>query len=82
MTAIAVAHGFGRSIRPAVTFGIGVIALPAVWTLVDRLNGPGADNVVASAFLDPGYIATAADRIPVAAGRLFEEIADGCRSSR
>jgi hypothetical protein len=75
--AVAVARGFGRSVRAALAFGIGVLAVPIVWTIVDRLNGPGARNVDRGALVDPGTMLDAAGRIPTAAWRLLEEIANG-----
>jgi hypothetical protein len=54
-----------------------VLAVPAVWAVVDRLNGPGAKNVDRAVFVDPEAMLEAAGRIPTAAWRLLEEIADG-----
>ena len=76
-SALAVARGFGRSIRSVATFGVGVLAVPIAWRVVDRLNGSGAENIKTAAFTDPGYAADAAGRIPAAADRLLDEIADG-----
>jgi hypothetical protein len=76
-SALAVARGFGRSVRSSAVFGIGVLAVPIAWRVVDRLNGPGAENIETAAFTDPGYAADAADRIPAAADRLLDEIANG-----
>jgi hypothetical protein len=75
--ALATAHGFGRSIRSALAFGAAVLAVPALWAVVDRLNGPGAKNVDRAALVDPEAMLDAAGRIPTAAWRLLEEIADG-----
>ena len=77
VAALAVARGFGRSLRTAVTFGGAVLVVPALWAVVDRLNGPGAKNVDASTLLHPGETAEAADRIPAATTRLLDEILDG-----
>ncbi len=77
VAAFAVARGFGRSLRTTATFAIGVLAVPIAWMVVDRLNGPGGENIRPGAFTDPGHIADSAHRIPTAAGRLVEEIADG-----
>ena len=75
--AAVVARGFGRSLRSVALLGAGAFAVPVVWMVVDRLNGPGAENVDTGALVDPGYWAREADRIPTAAGRLVDEIADG-----
>ena len=72
-----VAHRFGRSIRTVATLACGVLAVPLVWMVVDRLNGPGSNNIEARAFIDPGYASAAADRVPTAAARLLGEIAMG-----
>ena len=76
-TAAVVARGFGRSLRSVALLGAGAFAVPVVWMVVDRLNGPGAQNVDMGALVDPGYWVREADRIPTAAGRIVDEIADG-----
>ena len=76
-TAAVVARGFGRSLRSVALLGAGAFAVPVVWMVVDRLNGPGAQNVDTGALVDPGYWVREADRIPTAAGRIVDEIADG-----
>jgi hypothetical protein len=68
------ARGTGRPIRSVLLFAGGVLLLPAVWAIVDRLNGPGAKNVDTAALVDPGYLADEADRIPTAASRLLTEM--------
>jgi hypothetical protein len=67
------ARGFGRSVRSVLGLAVGVVAVPIMWMIVDRLNGPGGANIDVTAALDPG----AAGRIPTAAARLMEEMADG-----
>ena len=76
-TAAVVARGFGRSLRSVALLGAGAFAVPVAWMVVDRLNGPGAQNVDTGALVDPGYWVREADRIPTAAGRIVDEIADG-----
>src|SRR5262249_10214639 len=75
--AIATARGFGRPLRSAILFGVGVLAVPAVWSVVDHLNGPGAKNVEPLAFVDPSEMIDAAHRIPATIARLSDEIVDG-----
>jgi hypothetical protein len=75
--ALAVAHGFGRSVRTAAAFASGVLAVPVVWMLVNRLNGHGARNVEVMAFVDPGRASDAVHRVPIAAVRLLDEIVTG-----
>ena len=77
VAALTVTRGFGRSIRSTALLGIGALAVPCLWLVVDRLNGPGADNVERRAFLDPGYAAGAADRLPTAFARFLEELGQG-----
>jgi hypothetical protein len=77
VAAIATARGFGRPLRPAILFGAGVLAVPAVWAVVDHLNGPGAKNVEPMAFVDPSEMLDSAHRIPTAIARLTDEIVDG-----
>ena len=48
--AVAVARGFGRRSGTTATFAIGVLAVPIAWMVVDRLNGPGGDNIGRAAF--------------------------------
>ena len=74
VTAAVTARGFGRSVRSTLACGMGVVAVPAVWAVVDRLNGRGPKNVDAAAFVDPGAMLDAADRIPTAASRMLAEI--------
>jgi hypothetical protein len=76
-TALLVVRAFGRPVRSVVLFAAGVVAIPAAWAVVDRLNGPGPKNVNTSALRDPDYLVDTADRIPMAAARLVEEIAEG-----
>ena len=73
VTSLVLARRFDRPLRTVVTFGVAVLALPLVWAVVDRMNGPGARNVEPGAVLDPD----AYGRIPTAAGRLLEEVAGG-----
>ena len=73
---LVVARGFGRPRTHALWLGVGVVALPLVWAVVDRLNGPGPRIFDASALLDPGYVAGAADRIPVATATMLGELGD------
>jgi hypothetical protein len=70
---LATAQGVGRALRPAAWFAGGVLVVPAAWAVVDRLNGPGAQNVDRAAFTDPGTMADAAGRIPDATSRLLTE---------
>ena len=77
VAAAAAARGFGRSIRTTAIVGGCVLAVPAFWAVVDRLNGPGADNVEARAFVDPRFMIDAAGRIPESAGTLLDEIGTG-----
>ena len=76
VAAVATARGFGRSVRTALTCGAGVLAVPAVWAVVDRLNGPVRRTSTAAAFYDPRTMLDAAGRIPTASWRLLDEIAD------
>ena len=71
--ALVLARSFGRSVRTAGVFGAAVLVLPALWALVDRLNGPGARNVDAGAVVDPD----AFGRIPTAADALLGELVSG-----
>lgn len=75
--AVVSAHGFGRRIRSAVALGLGVLVVPLVWIVVDRLNGPGAKNIDVAVLTDPGTAVDAASRIPTAAERLMSVIVDG-----
>jgi Dolichyl-phosphate-mannose-protein mannosyltransferase len=70
------ARGFGRSVRSVVAFAAAVLVVPALWAVVDRLNGPGAENIRADALIDPVYLVEAADRITTSATRLTSEIVD------
>jgi hypothetical protein len=74
---LATARGFGRARRPVAWFAGVVLVVPAVWAIVDRLNGPGAKNVDRAVFTDPGAMVDAAGRIPEAAWRLLSESWDG-----
>jgi hypothetical protein len=76
-TAAVTARGFGRSTRTALVFGAAVLAAPAAWMVVDRLNGAGGDNVNGSLLLDPAALLAASDRIPTAAGAMIEHIGEG-----
>ena len=67
---VATARGFGRPLRPVGWFAGAVLAVPALWAVVDRLNGPGAKNVDRAALTDPDTMADAAGRIPNAASHL------------
>ena len=73
----ATARGFGRPLRPVGWFAAAVLAVPAIWAVVDRLNGPGAKNVDRAALTDPDTMADAAGRIPTAASELLSVIWDG-----
>lgn len=77
VAAAAVARGFGRSIRSTGIMGGCVVAVAASWAVVDRLNGPGADNVEARAFVDPRYMVDAAGRIRESSGTLLDEAVTG-----
>lgn len=77
VAALLTARGFGRKHRSALVFAGAVLAVPLLWAVVDRLNGPGAKNVEPLAFVDPTEMAAAADRIPTTVGRLTDEIVDG-----
>ena len=79
VAAATTARGFDRSVRTALTWGAGVLAVPAVWAVVDRLNGPGPKNIDTAAFFDPGTMLDAAGRIPTAAWRLLDEITSAWR---
>jgi hypothetical protein len=68
---LATARGFGRPLRPVGWFAGAVLAVPALWAVVDRLNGPGATNVDRAALTDPDTMADAAGRIPNAASHLL-----------
>jgi hypothetical protein len=74
---LATARGFGRALRPAGWFAGAVLAVPALWAVVDRLNGPGAKNVDRATLTSPGAMADAAGRIPDASWRLLSEGWDG-----
>jgi hypothetical protein len=73
---LATARGFGRSLRSVAWFAGAVLALPVLWAVVDRLNGPGAKNVDRGTLTDPNTIADAAGRIPNAASGLLSVIWD------
>jgi hypothetical protein len=73
--AVAV-RALGRPLRELAVFAACVLAVPALWAFVDRLNGPGAKNVHTDALLDPVYLVEAADRIPVSGQRLVTEIVE------
>ncbi len=73
-TVLATARGFGRPLRPVGWFAGAVLAVPALWAVVDRLNGPGSKNVDRRAFTDPDTMADAAGRIPNAASGLLSVI--------
>jgi Dolichyl-phosphate-mannose-protein mannosyltransferase len=75
--ALLVARAFGRPIRSVFLFAVGALAVPIAWGVVNRLNGPDPQVIHASDLLDPGYVGNAADRIPTAATRMVEEMADG-----
>jgi hypothetical protein len=75
--AAVLARGFGRPRATIGRFAAAVLALPAAWAVVDRLNGPGAKNVDAAILLHPGRFVAATDRIPTAASRLVEEMGEG-----
>jgi hypothetical protein len=77
VAAVVSARGFDRRIRSAVALGLGVLVVPLVWTVVDRLNGPGAKNIDGALLTNPGAAVDAADRIPTAADRLMSVILDG-----
>ena len=74
---LATARGFGRSLRPVGWFAGGALAVPALWAVVDRLNGPGAQNVDRATLTSPGAMVDAAGRIPDASWRLLTEGWDG-----
>jgi hypothetical protein len=76
---LATARGFGRSLRPASWFAAAVLAVPASWAVVDRLNGPGAKNVDRATLTEPGAMLDAAGRVPTASWRLLTEGVDGWR---
>ena len=71
------ARGFGRSLRSVAWLATGVLAVPAAWMVVDRLNGPGAQNVDVGSLVHPGFWLDVGDRIPTTAWRLVAEIAEG-----
>ena len=76
--AVATARGFGRKLKKsAIAFGAGVLAVPAAWALVDRINGPGAKNIEPLAFVDPREILDTAHRIPTATSTLIDQITGG-----
>ncbi len=75
--AAVVARGLRRSLRSVALLGVGVFAVPVAWMVVDRLNGPGAQNVDVGMVVHPGYWLAEGDRIPTAAWRLVDEIAEG-----
>ena len=75
--ALPVARGFGRQIQSVLALGLGVLAVPLAWVVVDRLNGPGAKNVDGAVLTDPGAAVDAANRIPTAAETLLREVVDG-----
>lgn len=70
---LAVARGFGRSLRSVAWFSVAVLAVPAMWAVVDRLNGPGAKNVDRAALTNPSAMVDASGRIPESARRLLSE---------
>ena len=76
VAAIVSARGFGRRIRSAVALGLGLLVVPLMWMVVDRLNGPGAKIIDGAVLTDPGQALDAADRIPPAAGRLLSMIVE------
>ena len=73
VTAGVVARRLRRPVRDVVVLAAGLLALPALWAIVDRLNGPGARNVD----LGGAFDAEAVDRAPVAAEALLGELVDG-----
>ena len=75
--AVVTARGFGRSLRSVFLSAAGVLAMPAVWAVVDRLNGPGAKNIDPATLIDPRAMLDAAWRIPTATSRLLDEIVAG-----
>jgi hypothetical protein len=75
-SAALLARGFGRSLATVGSFAVGVLALPAAWGIVDRLNGPGAKNVDVGILVHPARFVAATDRIPTAASRLVEEMGE------
>ena len=75
MAAGIAARSFGRRVRPVAVLGSIALVVPVTWMVVDRLNGPGPDNIDRRAFVNLAYIGEALDRIPVAAQRLVVEIA-------
>ena len=76
-TLLATARGFGRPLRSVAGFAGAVLALPALWAVVDRLNGPGARNVDRATLTDPDAMLAASGRIPHAAWRLLTATWDG-----
>lgn len=70
---LVLAPRFERSRRVVLLLAGGIAVLPVAWSLVDRLNGPGARNVDTGALIDPD----AYGRIPTAAERLANELAGG-----
>jgi hypothetical protein len=76
-TAAVTARGFGRSTRAAIVFGCTVLAAPAAWMVVDRLNGAGGDNVDGSLLVDPAALVAASDRVPTAAWAMVDQIGAG-----
>lgn len=74
VAAALLARSLGRSLAVVGVFAAGCLAPAALWAIVDRLNGPGADNVDAGLLFDPGRAADAAGRIPTAAETLLAEL--------
>jgi len=53
LSALALASRFGRSRRLAAVSGVMCLFPAAAWSVVDRVNGPGADNVDLGRILQP-----------------------------
>lgn len=73
----ATARGAGLKLATVGRFGAAVLAVPALWALVDHLNGPGAENIDRATLVDPAAMRDAAGRIPTASWRLLSEIVGG-----
>jgi hypothetical protein len=72
--AAAVTRAPGRPLRQLAAFAAAVLVVPALWALVDRLNGPGAKNIRTKTLLHPADLVEAADRIPISGQRLVTEV--------
>ena len=74
VAALVVAPRFERSRRLVGAFALGCLAPAAVWSVVDRLNGPGPDNLDLGRLAEPGVLV---ERVPPAIDAMAGELATG-----